>query len=100
MTTAVQPKPIEIVLEAVQFTPDREPVIIQYAGRGVTTGPFARSQQHHTTQAALADRSTIPGYWSDVETKADLAAHLAEHGIAAVIVDNVEPEQPDEPTPA
>jgi hypothetical protein len=100
MTTTVQPKPIEIVINAVQHTPDRDPVLIQYAGKGVTTGPFASGQCHHTTQTALAARSGMPDYWSDAECKAELAAHLAEHGITAVIVDNVDPPQPAEPVQA
>jgi hypothetical protein len=87
--------PIAIVIQAVQHTPDREPVLIQYSGHTVTTGPFSRPQQFHTTQAALSARSGVSDYWGDAETKAELAAHLAEHGISAVIVDNVDASQPD-----
>jgi hypothetical protein len=83
--------PTPVVINAVQFTPDRQPVLIQYAGHEVSSGPLAGRQMHHTTQAVLEARSGIPGSWGDAECKAELAAHLAEHGIAAVIVDNLEP---------
>jgi hypothetical protein len=90
---------IEIIIEAVQHTPDREPVIIQYTGHGVTTGPFARTQQHHTTQTALSNRYGTPDYWSDAEVKAELLAHLEAHGLSATIVDNVDPPQPEADAP-
>jgi hypothetical protein len=101
--------PIPIYIEAVQHTPDRDPVLIQYAGYGVKAGPFAKTQLHHTTQAALYER--LPAKvraaleaagiadtpWGDAEVKAELALHLAEHGIYATVVDNVDPPQPDVP---
>lgn len=104
--------PIKVTICAVQHTPDREPVLMQYQGVGVTSGPFARGQDHHTTQTALYNR--VPAelraklealgiterLWGDAENKAELLAHLAEHGIAAVIVDNVDPPQPDVPVQA
>lgn len=102
MTTPTTPAvtPIKVTVTAVQFTPDRDPVLIQYQGIGVTSGPFAGGQCHHTTQTALSTRSGLPGEWGDVQCKAELAAHLAEHGITAVIVDNVDPPQPEEPVQA
>jgi hypothetical protein len=95
MTTPIQVTPTPVVINAIQFTPDREPVLIQYSGHGVTSGPLAQTQLHHTTQDALSARSGTAGSWGDADVKAELAAHLAEHGIAAVIVDNV--EAPPEP---
>jgi hypothetical protein len=89
--------PIAIVIEAVQHTPDREPVVIQYSAQRPSTGPLASTQQLHTTQAALAARSGIPDYWSDTETKAELLAYLEAHGITAEIVPNVDAPQPDVP---
>jgi hypothetical protein len=85
----------EVVIETVQFTPDREAVILHYRGRGVTAGPLAQTNLHHTTQEQLAARApaeirtTYLGYWCDNECKAELEAHLAESGIAAVVVPNV-----------
>lgn len=83
------PRPIQIIIEAVQHTPDREPVAIQFAARPPATGLFALSQQLHTTQAALVARSGIPDSWGDAEVKAELRAHLEGHGLVAEIVANV-----------
>lgn len=88
---------IAIVVEAVQHTPDREPVVIQYSAKPPATGPLASTQQLHTTQATLAARSGIPDYWSDGEIKAELLAHLEAHGVAAEIVQNLVDVQPDVP---
>ncbi len=108
--TPAAPKPIEIVIEAVQFTPDRDPVLIQYSGKGALTGPFSKPQQHHTTQTALVERMAPSvraaleaagldpvNHWGLGEEKAELLAHLTEHGIYAEIVPNVDPPQPEEP---
>ena len=90
---------VPVVIEVLQYTPDREPVIIHYCGVGVATGPLASSQRHHTTQTALGARSPLelqslaPGYWSCAEVRAELLAHLEAHGIAAEIVPNPAPGQ-------
>lgn len=81
--------PIAIVIEAVQHTPDREPVVIQYSAKPPATGPLASTQQLHTTQTALAARAGVPDYWSDAEAKAELLAYLEANGIAAEIVPNL-----------
>jgi hypothetical protein len=94
---------LQIVIEAVQFTAGREPVIVQYAAKDAATGgPFARTQLHHTTQSALAGRASgqtrDADYWSDAEVAAELVAHLASFGVTAEVVphDVAEP-QPDVP---
>lgn len=89
--------PLQLVIEAVQHTPDRDPVVIQYSAKPPATGPLSSSQQLHTTQTALSARSGVADYWSDAETKAELLAHLEAHGIAAEIVANVVDVQPDVP---
>lgn len=86
--------PIAVLIEAVQHTPDREPVVIQYSAKPPAAGPLASTQQLHTTQAALAARSGVPDYWSDLEVKAELRDYLETHGIAAEIVANVDDAQP------
>lgn len=94
------PVPIQVVIEATQYTPDREPVLIHWAGKGVSTGPFSRTNIHSTTQTDLIARSAAPGYWSDDEVKAELQAHLDAIGILAEIVPNTDtpPDAEEEET--
>lgn len=88
---------MKVIIEAVSYTPDREPVNIHYAGYLVRTGPFARSMICSTTQSKLAARSPAaiqaiaPGYWSDEELKAELLAHLEELGFPVELVVNSNP---------
>lgn len=76
---------LRIIIEAVVYTPGQEAVHVHYAGAPGTTGPMAGHRIFHTTQNDLSALSGSPGYWSDVELTAALAAHLTEHGIAAEI---------------
>jgi len=89
MATPVQA--VQVVVTAVSYTPDCEPVHIHYEGVGVSGGPLAQSNICHTTQADLSARSGKPGYWGDAETKAELADHLAENGLVVTVADNTEP---------
>lgn len=89
-------KAIAIHIEAVQFTPGRDPVLVHYSGK-VDTGPLAKASIFSTTQTALAGMK--PGadpaavVWGDVAVVDALEAHLAESGIAAK-VELPEPEAP------
>lgn len=82
------PKPL-IHIEAVQFTPGRDPVMVHYTGKGIESGPLAKSSIFSTTQTALA--GVEPGadpesiVWGDSAVVTALEAHLAENGIAATV---------------
>jgi hypothetical protein len=95
--------PVPVVIEAVQYTPDREPVVVHYRARDAIAGPLATTNLFHTTQPELAARGTAAArageawYWSCDEVKAALADHLAEHGFAVSVVANV--LQQPEPVP-
>lgn len=94
--------PVEVIIEVIQYTPDNEPVVIHYSGKGKTNGPLSRTAQHHTTQTALAariipaNRGVLQDRWGCDEAKAELVVHLAENGITAVVVENT----PVAPPPA
>lgn len=75
---------LQIIITAAQFTPDHEPVYIRYQAIN-DSGPFSAPHAFGTTQTALAARSGVPGYWSDVECKADLQAYLTANAIDAVV---------------
>lgn len=94
MTTPITKSMPTVCIEAISFTPGREPVIIQYSGLNTTVGPLATSQLHHATQAALQTRVKSPGaVWGDAEAIADLADHLTDCGIAAEVVVNADPSR-------
>lgn len=99
--SVVSVTPVQVVIEAVQFTPDRRAARVQFCGHGVALGLLARSSEYHPTQddwAALAPadlQAAAPGYWSDTEVKEHLRQYLASQGIVATIVANV-----DTPTPS
>jgi hypothetical protein len=78
---------LKLVIQTVSYTPGLGPVHIHYAGVPGTTGPFAITHICHTTQDALSLRSGQPGYWSDVELRDELRAHLAEHGLEVEVID-------------
>lgn len=84
--------PLPIVIEAVQYTPGRDPVYVQYTGHNIETGPFAKTQGFHTTQVALEEQSGTPGRGGDEDIYALLQVDLATHGINAEIIENVDPE--------
>ena len=89
------PTPIEVVF-TVQYTPDRDPVLLHWCAKS-RTGAFAQPQIAPTTQSALIARSGIPGYWGDAEGKAELAAYFEANGILATIVDNPDPQAAQPP---
>jgi hypothetical protein len=89
------PTPIPIIIEAVQFTPDRAHVLVQYTARDLTDGPLSHTNLYHTTQGELTARSGAAN-WGDAEVKASLAAHLDAHGISADVVPNVVAAPPTE----
>jgi hypothetical protein len=81
-------KIIQIVIEAVTYTPDLEPVHIHYTGVQGTTGPLAKHHIHYTSQSALSARSGKgEGYWSCEEVKASLKEHLEAIGMSVELVD-------------
>lgn len=80
--------PVPIHIEAVQWTPGHEPVIVHYVGKGVKGGPLSKTSLFHTTQEDLGGDS-----WGDEEVHTALLAHLDENGIAAEIA------SPDLPAP-
>lgn len=90
-------KVIPIHIEAVQFTPGRDPVLIHYAGKGIESGPLAKASIFSTTQTKLAgvptDAKPEDVVWGDTAVVAALEEHLAESGIAAK-VELPEPEAP------
>lgn len=77
---------VQIYIESIQYTKGHEPVMIQYRGKGATSGPFARTCICSTTQAALAALSGEPDYWGDEEIEQALVAHLVAAGVEAEIV--------------
>lgn len=97
------PKILEVVAEAVQFTPGREPVKVQYSARGTAEGPLKGSLMFHTTQTELFEhsvgRKAIDGdeiTWGDLDVVAMLQKHLDDNGINATVT-VLEPDAP--PTP-
>lgn len=87
---------VAVLVEAVSFTPGREPVVIQYRARDAKSGPLAQSQLHHTTQPALERRCVVGATtWGDDEIKAELRAHLNECGMIVEIADR--PQSPEQP---
>ena len=68
---------MNIRIEAIQYTPGGEPVLVQYSAEG--DGPMARSTLFHTTQEALGDG------WNDQHVLEALEAHLTAHELTAVV---------------
>ena len=77
---------LAITIEAVQFTPFCEPVLVQYSAE---SGPLARSTLFHTTQQDLGGDA-----WGDANVVHALTAHLAEHGMDVTVVIPVPPAAP------
>lgn len=96
-------------IEAIQYTPGCEPVLVQYSA---DTGPMARSTLFHTTQAALTARAN-GGTWNDKHVLEALEEHLATFALPVEVPLAVELRRtgmqsapsdvvlkPAEPTPA
>ena len=81
---------MRIVIEAVNYTPGKDAVLIHYATFPGDPTPFPGSHICHTSQTALSKRSGIPGYWSDVEIKTELVNYFSEHGLTVEVVDAIE----------
>lgn len=81
----------QVVIEAISFTPGREPVIIQYSACNTKVGPLASSQLHHATQEKLRARCARGVLeWGDAEAIAELSEHLTECGISAEVLASVD----------
>jgi hypothetical protein len=94
-------------IEAIQYTEDREPVLVQYRGTDVTRGPLSASNTWHPTQSELVAlmapelRASAGDRWGRPELHAGLRAFLIECGYAdPEITANVDPAQPEEPVQA
>lgn len=98
--------PIEVVIEAIQFTAGLDPMIIQFAAKDPTHPLLGKSRGITPTQRQIAgaaddaDLATLT--WGDAECADALVAACAAWGLTVVVVPNVPvppAEEPEEPTP-
>jgi putative heme iron utilization protein len=82
--------PIPVIIEAVQFTPSLDAMIVQVAAQDPTHPLLGTARQIATTQrevagAADADLATVA--WGDEEIAATVVARFADWGIPVTVVD-------------